>query len=78
MFKKIEEKLINDYGEVVNENSSIVYKYSPFKEGKGYNLKYKSSRIASYLEIPFPKELSHTDIGRLTLISRNIHSDSNL
>lgn len=63
-------------GEIIGERT--VELYNPFKEGKGYNFKYKSTNTRSYLEIPLPNEFTDTEIGKIYRLSRHIYSDSNL
>ena len=63
-------------GEIVREK--VLPLYSPFKDGKGYNFKYKSINIKSYLDIPLPNNFSDTEVGRIYRLSRKIYSDSNL
>jgi len=70
------ERRITEHGEIVNEK--VVKYYSPFKPGKGYNFKYKSTKIKSYLDIPLPDEFTDSEIGKLTRLSRCMYSSSNL
>lgn len=63
-------------GEIVGEK--VVELYNPFREGKGYNFKYKSTNTKSYLEIPLPVVFTDTEIGKIYRLSRCIYSDSNL
>lgn len=74
---------ITEDGEVVGE--SVVELYNPFREGKGYNFKYKSSNTRSYLEISLPdvnsdskNGFTDTELGKIYRLSRHIYSDSNL
>jgi len=52
--------------------------YSPFKEGVGYNFKYKSTFIKSYLGISLPDTFTDIELGRLYRISKMMYSNSNL
>jgi hypothetical protein len=70
------ETTINEHGEPVN--SKVRKFYSPFKEGKGYNFKYKSATIKSYLGVELPKCFSDNECGKMYRLSKHIYSDSNL
>jgi len=67
---------ITENGEIVNE--STVKLYQPFKDGHGYNFKYKSINTKSYLDIPLPENFTDTEVGKLYRLSRHIYSDTNL
>ena len=75
---------VTDDGEVITENEKVVSFYNPFKEGRGYNFKYKSCNIKSYLDIPLPRDkdgkdiFADAEIGKLYRLSREIYSDTNL
>ena len=72
----------------------IMKLYSPFREGVGYNFKYKSTYIKSYLGISLPLEKKEYDkkrrlvsktegfndleLGRLYRISKMMYSNGNL
>jgi len=72
----IKRQSITQNGEVVKQN--VAEFYSPFKDGKGYNLKYKSTHTRSYLEISLPEDFTDTEIGKIYRLSKKIYSDSNL
>jgi hypothetical protein len=72
---------ITEDGEVVKDD--VIALYSPFKEGVGYNLKYKSTFVKSYLGISLPvgegsKGFKDIELGRLYRISKMMYSSSNL
>lgn len=73
-FKK--EQIITGDGELVD--SKVTSFYSPFKEGRGYNFKYKSTYSKSYTEIELPKEFTDSECGKLYRLSKKIYSYSNL
>jgi hypothetical protein len=52
--------------------------YNPFKAGRGYNYKYKSSNIRIYLDTEPPAEFTVNEIGRLVKLAYHIYSNSNL
>lgn len=52
--------------------------YNPFDPEKGYNFKYKSFSIKSYLDIPLPNVFSDSEIGKLFRLSRHIYANSNM
>ena len=52
--------------------------YNPFDPERGYNFKYKSLSIKSYLDIPLPKEFSDSEIGKIFRLSRHIYASSNM
>lgn len=72
----IKQRTITNDGEIVYQENKRYY--NPFKENRGYNFKYKSSNIRSYLDIPLPNEFTDSEIGKLTRLSRHIYSDSNM
>jgi hypothetical protein len=76
MGKYIKKIIVDEDGEIVDEK--VLSFYNPFKEGKGYNFKYKSIYIKSYLDIPLPEEFKDTEVGKIYRLSRHIYSDSNL
>lgn len=76
MGKYIKKIIVDEDGEIVDEK--VLSFYNPFKEGRGYNFKYKSIYIKSYLDIPLPKEFTDTEVGKIYRLSRYIYSDSNL
>jgi hypothetical protein len=63
-------------GEVVSETTRK--HYNPFKEGLGYNFKYKSIFVKSYLGISLPDIFKDIELGRIYRISKMMYSDSNL
>lgn len=63
-------------GEILGEK--VVSFYHPFQDGRGYNFKYKSINIKSYLDIPLPKSFNDSEVGKVYRLSRYIYSDSNL
>ena len=69
-------KLINQDGEVVKEKTSKVY--NPFKEGVGYNFKYKSTVVKEYTDIQLPNVFTDAEVGRLYKLSKHIYSNSNM
>jgi hypothetical protein len=83
--KKMRQKYIKNNrsltsdGEIVRDDYYLIYE--PFKEGTGYNFKYRSAFIKSYLGISLPygeKGFSDLELGRIYRISRLMYSDSNL
>jgi hypothetical protein len=77
--KYIKNRSITQNGEVTRDDYYLIYE--PFKEGVGYNFKYRSAYVKNYLGISLPYgEQGFTDIelGRIYRISRLMYSDSNL
>lgn len=52
--------------------------YNPFDPDKGYNFKYKSIAIKTYLDIPLPDVFSDSDLGKLLRLSKLIYANSNM
>lgn len=73
-YKKVTS--VDENGEIIGQE--IIKFYNPFKAGKGYNFKYKSINIKSYLDTPLPKCFTDAEVGRIYRLSRYIYSDSNL
>ena len=67
---------IDGSGEILN--AKVVSFYHPFQDGRGYNFKYKSINIKSYLDIPLPRNFNDSEVGKVYRLSRCIYSDSNL
>ena len=67
-----------------NEETGQVYNsiekgmYNPFDPERGYNFKYKSLSIKSYLDIPLPKDFTDSEIGKIFRLSRKIYATSNM
>lgn len=76
MSKYLKKTSITENGEIIEEK--VVSFYSPFKEGRGYNFKYKSINIKSYLDIALPDCFTDSEVGKIYRLSRLIYSDSNL
>lgn len=90
--KYIKRQSISEDGELIKNNFKKMY--SPFREGVGYNFKYKSTHIKTYLGISLPLEkkvysedgklksetegFNDLELGRLYRISKMMYSDSNL
>ena len=72
-----QERTITSDGEVVGD-AKVRKFYSPFKDGRGYNFKYKSATIKSYLGIELPKCFTDNECGKMYRLSKQIYSDSNL
>jgi hypothetical protein len=80
VFMVLKQRIItfnNRTGEVINEKIKDLY-YNPFDPKKGYNFKYKSRTIKSYLDIELPKCFSDSEVGKIFRLSRCIYGDSNL
>jgi hypothetical protein len=71
-----QEKVITADGEILSDKNTD--HYSPLKRGRGYNYKYKSSRIQVYLDNDLPACFTANETGRLFWLSKKIYSDSNL
>lgn len=72
----LKQTYIDEYGEVIKSTTDKIY--SPFKEDVGYNFKYKSNNVRSYLDTELPKEFSTIDAGRIYRLSKKIYGSSNL
>jgi len=46
--------------------------------GGGYNFKYKSLNVRSYLEIPLPECFTDSEVGKIYRLTRSIYSSSNM
>jgi hypothetical protein len=71
-----EQITIDGNGEIIGKK--VRKYYNPFRDGRGYNFKYKSIYIKSYLDVPLPECFTDTEVGRIYRLSRYIYSDSNL
>lgn len=72
-----EKRVVTEDGELVGEK--VVKKfYNPFQSGRGYNFKYKSSFIKSYLGVELPECFTDNECGKMYRLSKRIYSDSNL
>lgn len=74
---------ITQDGEIIGESTAEFY--NPFRDGQGYNFKYKSAMTKSYLEIALPYKDKNSDsgftdveLGKIYRLSRHIYSNSNL
>jgi hypothetical protein len=77
--KYVKNRSITQDGEVTRDDYYLIYE--PFKEGVGYNFKYRSAFVKNYLGIslPYGKDgFSDLELGRIYRISRLMYSDSNL
>ncbi len=72
-----QERVVTADGEAVG-STKIKKFYSPFQDGRGYNFKYKSTVIKSYLGIELPKCFTDNECGKMYRLSKRIYSDSNL
>jgi hypothetical protein len=72
-----QERVITADGEPVGD-AKVRKFYSPFKSGKGYNFKYKSAAIKTYLGIELPKCFTDNECGKMYRLSKKIYSNSNL
>ena len=72
-----QEQVITGDGELVG-NKKVRKFYSPFQDGRGYNFKYKSATIKSYLGVELPKCFTDNECGKMYRLSKKIYSDSNL
>lgn len=66
----------NKTGYILDEKERGLY--NPFDPEKGYNFKYKTISIKSYLDIPLPSGFSDSDLGKLLRLSRRIYANSNM
>lgn len=66
----------NKTGLVLSEKERGLY--NPFDPEKGYNYKYKSFCIKSYLDTPLPDVFSDSEIGKIFRLSRHIYANSNM
>lgn len=49
-----------------------------FHEEKGYLFWARKSFTKSFLDVPFPKELTHAEIGKLTILAKKIWANTNM
>ena len=80
--KYFKNRSVSQDGELLDESSFLLY--YPFKEGVGYNFKYRSTFVKNYLGISLPCDpkgktgFTDLELGRVYRISRLMYSDSNL
>lgn len=72
-----QERVVTADGEPVGDPKVKKF-YSPFKDGRGYNFKYKSTTIKSYLGVELPECFTDNECGKIYRLSKQIYSDSNL
>lgn len=72
-----QSRIITGDGEPIGDPKVRKF-YNPFQDGKGYNFKYKSTVIKSYLGIELPKCFTDNECGKMYRLSKRIYSDSNL
>ncbi len=49
-----------------------------FDEEKGYLFWARKSAAKSYMDVPYPKEMSHSEIGKLAILAKHIWSNTNM
>jgi hypothetical protein len=76
MSKYYKKQSITSNGELISGRT--IKLYSPFKEGRGYNFKYKSLNVRSYLDIPLPECFTDSEVGKIYRLTRSIYSSTNL
>ena len=69
---------VNDKGEIVDKKPIGTKFTDSFDSETGYRLARSTWGSTQYACKPFPEELSHADIGKLTLIARNYLLSNNL
>ena len=72
-----QERVITSDGEAIGDPKLRKF-YNPFQDGRGYNFKYKSAVIKSYLGIELPECFTDNECGKMYRLSKHIYSDSNL
>jgi hypothetical protein len=78
----IKRQSISADGETYRDEAYLYYE--PFKEGVGYNFKYRSAYVKSYLGVSLPYDqkgkngFTDIELGRIYRISRLMYSNSNL
>ena len=78
-FMAVKQKITtfnNDTGQIYNVKERAMY--NPFDPERGYNFKYKSLSIKSYLDIPLPDVFSDSEIGKIFRLSRHIYGNTNM
>jgi len=63
-------------GNIIDEKERGLY--NPFNPERGYNFKYKSFSIKSYLDIPLPDKFTDSELGKIFRLSRYIYANSNM
>jgi hypothetical protein len=76
MSRYYSKQSITENGELVKDRK--IKLYNPFKVGRGYNFKYKSLNVRSYLEIPLPDCFTDSEVGKIYRLTRSIYSSSNM
>lgn len=72
-----EERFIDEStGEMMKKTTRFIS--SAFDEEKGYLFWVRKSFAKSFQDIDFPKEMTITDIGRMTVLSKHIWSNTNM
>lgn len=71
------EKIVNEKtGEVLKNNIKFVT--ASFDDEKGYLFWARKSFAKSFVDVPFPKQLTHAEIGKLTILAKCIWSNTNM
>jgi len=76
MSRYYSKQSITENGELVKDKK--IKLYNPFKAGRGYNFKYKSLNVRSYLDIPLPDSFTDSEVGKIYRLTRSIYSSSNM
>ncbi len=63
-------------GEIIG--SSTRHIAAAFDEERGYLFWARKSFAKSFLDVPFPPELSHAEIGKLAVLAKHIWSNTNM
>lgn len=71
-----ETKLISDDGEIIKNN--IHHIAAAFDEEKGYLFWARKSFAKSFMDIPYPPGMNHSEIGKMAILAKKIWSNTNM
>lgn len=65
-----------DTGLILDQREKSLY--NPFDPERGYNYRYKSITLKTYLDNPLPDVFNDAELGKLFRLTKFIYADSNL
>lgn len=66
----------NEHGEIISEKV-FTYK-APFEDDEGYLFWNKKNFTKSFNDVEYPSELTDSELGKLTRLTKKVYSDTNM
>jgi hypothetical protein len=80
--KILRETVIKDMdmetGEILNTSSKQMYLSKKFDNGMGYLWRNRGCGVKTFFDVPYPKEMSMIDRGRMATLAKYIWHDTNM